>query len=385
MKTRTDFYLPMSLVVLLLAGCGGSGSSDPVSGTFELSVSIAGAGIGTVTSQPGGIDCGTDCIEAYDADTLVTLTASRAAGSVFAGWSGACSGVDSCEVVMDAARSVTATFSEYVVDCSASASYSPPSTITVPSSTVPASTTIVVLHGKTAFPALPDLMDYYTVLSDKGYDVIAPDLPWSDTDWNGSMCEAMNYLDDLAAQEAANGRDVVIAGHSMGGAHALIYGVTGPPEEVKAVIALAPGHFPHLELPVLRLFDPATAAAIDASVTLAETMVAEGDGALIATFDTLVPDPNNPLVQISATANDYLSYHALDQYPDINDVLPPIKLPVLWLAGADDDLTDLYNMLTLASRITSANSIYMVVGGDHVTMVANTPGPIDDWLLSLGL
>ena len=385
MRIRADFCVLITLVVILLAGCGGSGSSDSATSTFDLAVALDGPGTGTVSSQPSGIACGTDCSESYAANTLVTLSASRAAGSVFAGWSGACSGTGSCEVLMDAARSVTATFVEYVVDCSASASYAPPLPITVPSSAGPASTTIVVLNGKTASPAIPDLMDYYTVLSDKGYDVIAPDLPWSDTDWNGSMCEAMNYLDDLAAQEAANGRDVVITGHSMGGAHALIYGVTGPPEEVKAIIAMAPGHFPHLELPLLRLFDPAIAAAIDASVSLAETMVADGDGDMIATFQTLVPDPNHPLVQISATANDYLSYHALDQYPDINDVLPPIRLPVLWLAGADDDLTDFYNMLTLASRITSANSVYAVVAGNHVTMIANTPDPIDSWLNSLGL
>src|SRR4030095_5918505 len=40
----------------------------------------------------------------------VTLTATPAAGSTFAGWSGACSGTGSCTVTMSAARSVTATF-----------------------------------------------------------------------------------------------------------------------------------------------------------------------------------------------------------------------------------------------------------------------------------
>jgi len=40
----------------------------------------------------------------------VTLTAVPAAGSLFGGWSGACSGTGSCVVSMTAARSVTATF-----------------------------------------------------------------------------------------------------------------------------------------------------------------------------------------------------------------------------------------------------------------------------------
>jgi endoglucanase len=40
----------------------------------------------------------------------VTLTASAASGSTFAGWSGACTGTGTCTVSMSAARSVTATF-----------------------------------------------------------------------------------------------------------------------------------------------------------------------------------------------------------------------------------------------------------------------------------
>src|SRR6185295_8217484 len=40
----------------------------------------------------------------------VTLTASAAAGSTFAGWSGACAGTGACQVTMSAAASVTASF-----------------------------------------------------------------------------------------------------------------------------------------------------------------------------------------------------------------------------------------------------------------------------------
>ena len=72
-----------------------------------------GTGSGTVTSTPAGIDCGTDCSESYDYGTEVTLSAVAATGSTFAGWSGAnCSGTGSCVVTMDAAKSVTATFTQ---------------------------------------------------------------------------------------------------------------------------------------------------------------------------------------------------------------------------------------------------------------------------------
>ena len=76
-----------------------------------LSVSLTGAGTGTITSSPGGIHCGTDCSEPYNPNTVVMLTATPSATSVFAGWSGACSGsANPCSVTMDTAKSVTATF-----------------------------------------------------------------------------------------------------------------------------------------------------------------------------------------------------------------------------------------------------------------------------------
>ena len=78
--------------------------------TQTLTVTKGGSGTGTVTSSPGGINCGSDCSQAFDQDTSVTLSQSVGTDSVFAGWSGACSGTGACTVTMDQARTVTATF-----------------------------------------------------------------------------------------------------------------------------------------------------------------------------------------------------------------------------------------------------------------------------------
>ena len=372
------------LLTLLINACSSGG--DGTTSVFQLAVSIDGAGSGSVYSTPGGIECGTDCAEDLIQNTVVVLTASSASGSTFAGWGGDCSGSDDCTLTMDASKTVTASFVEYSVDCSNYASYQPSGlTPEFTPAAVPTMTSVIMLHGKTATPLDAYLTTLYTALSVAGYDVVAPYLPWRDASWDGSMCEVMNYIDLLIQQEAARGHAVIVAGHSMGAAHALIYAVTSPATEVKAIVVLAPGHFPQLEMPLLTVYFPIVADSINSSIARAESMVESGIGDTIDTFDTLLPDLNNPLLPISATANDYLSYHALDQYPDVIDVLPPIKLPVLWLAGADDELTDLYNMAMLATLITSPNSNYLIVPGDHTSMVTSTGMPVSIWLTTLGL
>ena len=75
-----------------------------------LTVELAGTGSGMVTSSPPGITCEQDCSEEYERGTEVTLTAGAEPGSVFVGWTGACTGSGPCQLVMDQPAAVTATF-----------------------------------------------------------------------------------------------------------------------------------------------------------------------------------------------------------------------------------------------------------------------------------
>jgi len=62
-----------------------------------------------VTSSPGGIDCGSDCSEAYLEGTTVTLTPAVEAGSTFSGWSGDADCADG-SVTLSAERQCEARF-----------------------------------------------------------------------------------------------------------------------------------------------------------------------------------------------------------------------------------------------------------------------------------
>jgi len=101
-----------STFLLILCGCGGGGSSSSFpTGSVQLTVQAAGAGGGTVSSSPAGINCGQACTASFSSGTQVTLTASPAANSFFAGWSGGCSGIGVCNVTLTQNTSVMANFS----------------------------------------------------------------------------------------------------------------------------------------------------------------------------------------------------------------------------------------------------------------------------------
>ena len=121
--TCGTFNLPGSMITLTAApdpgtrfvscaggGCSGSeptctltlNSNEQVtaqfSAVYSVTVTKSGPGSGTVTSDHATIDCGAVCTGQYDAGTTLILTATPAAGSIFAGWTGSCSGTGTCSI-----------------------------------------------------------------------------------------------------------------------------------------------------------------------------------------------------------------------------------------------------------------------------------------------
>ena len=90
-------------------GCSGVGtctvtmtSATAVTATFNLpaNVTVTVWGSGTVTSAPGGINCGSGATCSALFNAPATLTAVASANFGFGGWSGACAGTDTCSVTI---------------------------------------------------------------------------------------------------------------------------------------------------------------------------------------------------------------------------------------------------------------------------------------------
>lgn len=76
-----------------------------------VSIGKIGTGEGTVTRNGGSLNCGSTCSETLAQGATVSLSATAAAGSTFAGWfGGTCSGTGSCAFTLNSNTTVNATF-----------------------------------------------------------------------------------------------------------------------------------------------------------------------------------------------------------------------------------------------------------------------------------
>lgn len=116
-------------------------ASSPV---FNLAITFTGSGTGTVTSNPSGISCPTDCISAFPVGTTVTLTATPTGGSTFGAWSGNCTSTSADVCTVNSTQVLDAIFSPPPPDFTISGSAFTPATVNPGSSSSSTITTTAV-------------------------------------------------------------------------------------------------------------------------------------------------------------------------------------------------------------------------------------------------
>jgi hypothetical protein len=96
-----------------------------------LTVTGVGADGGSVSSNPPGIECGSNCSDSFANGTEITLTATPANHFEFTGWSGGgCSGTGACKVTVYADTTVSAAFAPITHNLTVSKSGTGPGLVT---------------------------------------------------------------------------------------------------------------------------------------------------------------------------------------------------------------------------------------------------------------
>ncbi|MGO9898309.1 MAG: putative Ig domain-containing protein [Solirubrobacteraceae bacterium] len=94
----------------LTSDIASSGTRSPTTADEVVSVLLTGSGAGSVSGLD--INCPATCSMSDAQGSQIILSATPAAGSSFAGWSGPCSGAGTCTTTLDSAERITAAFSK---------------------------------------------------------------------------------------------------------------------------------------------------------------------------------------------------------------------------------------------------------------------------------
>lgn len=108
--------LLVAALATLLAACSTSGdSSDPAGNAgspqpARVTVTVEVSGAGAVTSSPSGVNCDGSCTNDFTQGTSITLSATANSGWRFVGWGDACFGAGLCQLTLEQAANVRASF-----------------------------------------------------------------------------------------------------------------------------------------------------------------------------------------------------------------------------------------------------------------------------------
>ncbi len=227
---------------------------------------------------------------------------------------------------------------------------------------------IVLLHGKTGMPSQFTLLA--ADLADLGYLIETPEMCWSARRiFDRSFSGCLQDVDAAVARLKADGAEgIIVAGHSLGGVGALLYGATH--DGLAGIIALAPDGDPVRfgRIPV-----------IAKSVAAASAAVKAGKGEIVSTFNDFVLGKSLP---VKAKAVDFLTFYGADSPAVMTKTIPKLTAPLLWVAGTKD--SSQRNAETLFKKAPKQpENTFVKVNAGHL----GTPGaafdPILDWLETL--
>jgi pimeloyl-ACP methyl ester carboxylesterase len=233
---------------------------------------------------------------------------------------------------------------------------------------------VVLMHGKLSIPG-KQFQSIESHLGSNGVLVETPEMPWSknrqfDHGYEQAMDEIEAAVKKLRSQGATK---VVIAGHSMGAAAALIYGARKPAD---GLILLALGHSPQTD---------SLAKRFARSVAHARELVASGKGDEKESFDDFDASKYPPAYKVITTARSYLSYFDPEGIANTmkSATAVPAVVPVLWVTGSGENPGLKGYGEKLYAAIPSQKRKYIEVNAGHTDTPSAAKEAVTDWLKTL--
>jgi pimeloyl-ACP methyl ester carboxylesterase len=232
---------------------------------------------------------------------------------------------------------------------------------------------VLVLHGKNPGSAQsPNLLTIAPRLEGEGMLVLLPDMPWSakryiDGDWDKAMGEIAAHVKALRGRGAGK---IVVLAQSVGVPAALSHAARKG--EAHALVLLAPGHVPSA-------FYGSRKSPIRASIDMAQSLVAGGQGDAVGTFNDT--NQGQPLV-VRMAAKAYLSYFDPGSDAEMSRTAPrvPASTPVLVVIGRRDSLFGQARSYLYDRLPPNPRSRYLEVNAGHNDTPAAALDAIVEWL-----
>jgi pimeloyl-ACP methyl ester carboxylesterase len=224
---------------------------------------------------------------------------------------------------------------------------------------------IVYMHGTGSSPEMQHDKTFYGALQKAGYLVEAPEMCWSarrQYDRPYSDC-LKAVLPAIAKLKNSGAMAIVIAGHSFGGNVAIQYGATHT--DLLGILVLSAA------------FDPRVLARdweVRESIDKAQGLIDKGRGDAVDSFLFTTAK-----VQLRTKATVYLSFNGPNSLAYMPANTPKLTAPLLWIAG-DRDFGQAGPGYAFDRAPANPLNRYVMVSGDHVTVLSSGVAPALAWL-----
>ena len=230
----------------------------------------------------------------------------------------------------------------------------------------------IYIHGKNSKPVIGPSEQMFNFVSGEGYTIYAPEMPWRRDKFRGTQKTANAIIDQLVEKIKSKGKRVVLIGHSLGASYAMIYAAHNG-DKLAGVVPIAFAHVPQMS--------NLMAEVTGDSVAKANKMVAAGKGKETSDFNDL---NKGEAYEIEATAEYFQSFYDPDVLPDASELVRKVTIPVLWISGRRDHLTDVYEHYALFETLPkNSKNQYEEIKGNHGSVIKFSKQTIVEWLDNL--